>query len=381
MSNFVLAFLANVFFSAPSIFLVVVSSHFGSFDEVALLGASFAICAPVQLFFSMQHNVSILAGRLSISDSLRTRVVLVIPFLLCGVLGSLYFSSLIIFWFFLYRCAEFLYEPFLCDRIRKGAYRMACMQSFLRFLVFSSIVLVLFYQGVGLGNVLLALGAVFSLLALKSIYVAFTEGAFSSDGLYLGVAAFLSSFIVNIPRYYVTEADPSFAAFYSSMLTLVLGGGLLYGAFNNYAFPKFSVSGKSGAFKFLNVSMGVFVVGLLLSFLLFSSDVISSLFLQLFLGEKYLQYSGLVIGFAVFYFVLYFHAALNFLFVYFGLGRLYMGSLMVYGISMIAYVYIRLNVLLDDFSSLIWIVAGFGVSYALISYVFLMSKFVRGCEK
>lgn len=258
---------------------------------------------------------------------------------------------------------------------------MACMQSMLRFLVFASIVLVMSYERTGLENVLLVLGVVFSFFSLKSIYVAFTEGVFSGSGFYLGVAAFLSSFIVNIPRYYVMEADPSFAAFYSSMLTLVLGGGLLYGAFNNYVFPKFSASGKGGALKFLNISMGIFVVGLLLSFSLFSSDVIASLFLHLFLGEKYLQYTELVIGFAAFYFVLYFHAALNFLFVYFGLGRLYMGSLIVYGISMIAYVYIRLNVLSDDFNSLIWIVTGFGVFYALISYVYLMAKFVRGCEK
>lgn len=378
MINFIFAFFANVFFSAPSVFLVVACSHLGSFDEAALLGASFSICAPVQLFFSMQHNVSILSGRLSLRDSLRTRFLLIIPFLLFGFFGALFFSSQIVFWFFLYRCAEFLYEPFICDGIRKGSYRKVFVSTLLRFILFSSIVMLLLYVGAGLNTVLLVAGVVFSLLAFKFISVAFDGGESSFEGFFLGAAAFFSSVVVNIPRYFVSSADPSFAAFYSSMLTLVLGGGLLYGAFNNYFFPKFCASGKSGVLTFLNISAGVFLAGLLLSYLLFSGVVIPKLFLTVFLGDKYLLYSDFVIGFALFYFVMYFHASLNFLFVYLGLARVYMTSLIFYGLCMAGFMFVRIRLFSDDFSHLIWVVFGFGFFYGIVCYFFLMVKFLRG---
>ncbi|AZD56207.1 hypothetical protein ACLBNB_22775 [Pseudomonas chlororaphis subsp. aurantiaca] len=381
MINFILVFFTNVLFSAPSIFLVVVCSHLGSFDEVALLGVSFAICAPVQLFFSMQHNVSILSGQLILKDSLRTRVLLIIPFLLFGFFGALFFSSQIVFWFFLYRCAEFLYEPLLCEGIRQGSYRKVFVSTLFRFVLFSSIVFFLLYLGNSLSMVLLVLGVVFSLLAFKSISLAFDGGESTFEGFFLGAAAFFSSLIVNVPRYFVSSADPSFAAFYSSMLTLVLGGGLLYGAFNNYFFPKFCASGKSGALRFLNVSIGVFLAGLLSSYLLFSGAFISNLFLGVFLGDKYLLYSELVVGFVLFYFVLYFHAALNFLFVYLGLARVYMTSLIVYGLCMTVFIFVRMKLFSDDFSQLIWIVFGFGVFYGAVCYIFLMIKFLKGYKE
>ena len=377
MINFIFAFLANVLFSAPSIFLVVACSHLGSFDEVALLGASFAVCAPIQLFFSMQHNVSILSGKISLRDSLRTRFVLIIPFLLFGLVGALLFSSQMVFWFFLYRCAEFLYEPFLCDGIKKGSYRKVFVSTLFRFVLFASIVLVLLYVGAGLNVVLLTVGIVFSLLALRFVSVAF-DGDASFEGFVLGGAAFFSSLIVNIPRYFVTGADPSFAAFYSSMLTLVLGGGLLYGAFNNYFFPRFCALGRNGTLIFLNVSAGIFFAGLLVSYLLFSGVVIPKLFLGIFLGDKYLLYSNFVIGFAFFYFVLYFHASLNFLFVFLGLARVYMATLIFYGLCMSSFIFVRIKLYSDDFGHLIWIVFSFGLFYGVCCYLFLMVKLLRG---
>ncbi|VVP04578.1 hypothetical protein PS838_02997 [Pseudomonas fluorescens] len=353
-------------------------SHLGSYDEVALLGASFAICAPVQLFFSMQHNVSILSGQISLRDSLRTRFALIIPFLLLGLIGSLLFSSQVVFWFFLYRCAEFLYEPYLCDGIRKGVYRKVFLSTFIRFIIFASIVLVLLYVGAGLVAVLITIGVVFSLLAFKFVSVAFDGGHASFGGFVLGAAAFCSSVIVNIPRYFVTGADPSFAAFYSSMLTLVLGGGLLYGAFNNYFFPRLCASGRSGALMFLNISAAIFVTGLLVSYLLFSGVVIPKLFLGVFLGDKYLLYSDFVIGFAFFYFVLYFHASLNFIFVFLGLAKVYMTSLIIYGLCMAGFIFFRMKLFSDGFDYLIWVVFGFGVLYGAICYSFLLVKFLTG---
>ena len=380
MINFVFVFLANVFFSAPSIFLVVASSHLGSFNDAAMLGAAFSICAPVQLFFSMQHNISILSGKLSYRDSLRTRIWLVIPFLLFGFLGALLFSSQIVFWFFLYRCAEFLYEPILCEGIRTGNYRNIFASTLFRFVLFSLIVFVLLYVGAGLSIALMVVGLVFLLLTLKFVSVAFDTGVVSWGGFVLGAAAFFSSLIVNIPRYFVVGEDASFAAFYSGMLTLVLGGGLLYGAFNNYFFPKFIASGRTGAMKFLNVSMGVFLGGSLLSYLLFSGAVIPKLFLGVFLGAKYLVYFELVIGFAFFYFVLYFHAVLNFIFVFLGLARIYMTSLIVYGVCMACFIFVVRSSSAGDFSRLIWIVVCFGLVYAVVCYLFLMFKLLRGHE-
>ncbi|MNF57868.1 hypothetical protein D3C87_710950 [compost metagenome] len=378
MINFIFVFLTNVFFSAPSIFLVVVSAHFGSFNDAALLGASFSICAPVQLFFSMQHNVSILSGQLSFRDSLRTRFLLIVPFLLFGLFGSILFSSQIIFCFFLYRCAEFLYEPILCEGIRKGSCYKIFVSTLFRFVLFATIVFGMLYAGASLDDVLLVVGVVFSLLTLRYISFAFHGGEPSFNGFTLGAAAFLSSVIVNIPRYFVVGADPSFAGFYSNMLTLVLGGGLLYGAFNNYFFPRLIASGSNGAVKFLNISAGVFVGGVLVSYLLFSGVVIPKLFLSIFLGDKYLVYFELVIGFAFFYFVMYFHAALNFLFVFLGLAKFYMASLIAYGLCMASFIIVSMKFFSGDFSRLIWVVVGFGVVYAAICYTFLMVRFLKG---
>lgn len=378
MINFVLVFFANVFFSAPSIVLVVAISHLGSFNDAALLGTAFSICAPIQLFFSMQHNVSILSGKLSYKESLSTRVWLVVPFLLFGFLGSVVFSSQIVFWFFLYRCAEFLYEPILCEGIKAGKYRAVFTTSLLRFSIFSVIVFSFLYFGATLQIALLMVGVVFSLLTLKSAYVAFNEAMPSWGGFVLGAAAFFSSLIVNIPRYFIVGADAPFAAFYSSMLTLVLGGGLLYGAFNNYFFPKFVASGQIGVVRFLNVSLLVFLGGLLLSYGLFSGTVFSRLFLATFLGDKYLGYFQFVLGFACFYFVMYFHASLNFIFVFLGLSKTYMVSLIVYGVCMSAFIFFGLKYFKAEYSHLIWMVVFFGVTYAGACYFFLRFKLVRG---
>ncbi|MHC8315360.1 hypothetical protein [Pseudomonas sp. LB3P31] len=374
MINFIYAFLTNVFFSAPSIFLVMVTSHFGSYSDAALLGVSFSICAPVQLFFSMQHNVSILSGQLNFRDSLRTRFLLIIPFLLLGLVGSFYFSTQIIFCFFLYRCAEFIYEPILCEGLRKGSYNDVFKQTLFRFVLFSSIIFSILYAGMALNVALFIVSVVFAILTLKYVSVAFTGSVASFSGYALGAAAFLSSVIVNIPRYFVATADPSFAAFYSNMLTLVLGGGLLYGAFNNYFFPRLIASGCKGAVRFLNLSAAMFAVGVLVSWLMFSGAVVPKLFLNVFLGEKYLIYYELVIGFAFFYFVMYFHAVLNFLFVYLGLAKTYMASLTVYGICMTSFIFAANKFHFFDFSGLVWIVVGFGVFYAVICYVFLIVR-------
>lgn len=374
MINFVYALLTNVFFSAPSIFLVMVTSHFGSYSDAALLGVSFSICAPIQLFFSMQHNVSILSGQLDFRDSMRTRFLLVTPFLLFGLVGSVYFSSQIVFCFFLYRCAEFIYEPVLCEGLRKGSYNQIFRQTLLRFLLFSSIVFGMLYSGMSLSVALLIVGVVFAILTLRYVSLAFNGSVLSFSGYALGAAAFLSSVIVNIPRYFVVAADPSFAAFYSNMLTLVLGGGLLYGAFNNYFFPRLIASGSNGAVKFLNLSAAVFAAGVLASWLMFSGVVIPELFLKIFLGDKYLIYSKLVIGFAFFYCVMYFHAVLNYLFVFLGLAKTYMTSLVVYGLCMASFIFVVIKFCSGDFDKIIWVVVGFGVFYAVICYVFLIAR-------
>ncbi|MBF4555104.1 hypothetical protein H7698_03405 [Pseudomonas sp. p50] len=378
MINFILVFFANVFFSAPSIILVVATSHLGGFNDAAMLGAAFSICAPIQLFFSMQHNVSILSGKLSFKESLSTRVRLVVPFLLFGLLGSIVFSSQIVFWFFLYRCAEFLYEPVLCEGIRAGKYRSVFIASLLRCALFSVIVFSSLYFGADLHVALLIVGVVFSLLTLKFAYIAFNEAVPSWGGFVLGAAAFFSSVIVNIPRYFVVGADAPFAGFYSSMLTLVLGGGLLYGAFNNYFFPRFIASGNIGVMKFLNMSLVVFLGGMLLSYGLFSGTVFSKLFLATFLGDKYLVYFQFVMGFACFYFVMYFHAALNFIFVFLCLSKTYMVSLIAYGVCMAVFIFFGLEYYKAEYSHLIWMVVCFGVIYAGACYFFLRVKLVGG---
>ncbi|MNC58415.1 hypothetical protein D3C75_1081410 [compost metagenome] len=117
---------------------------------------------------------------------------------------------------------------------------------------------------------------------------------------------------------------------------------------------------------------------MLVSYLLFSGVVIPKLFLSIFLGDKYLVYFELVIGFAFFYFVMYFHAALNFLFVFLGLAKFYMASLIAYGLCMASFIIVSMKFFSGDFSRLIWVVVGFGVVYAAICYTFLMVRFLKG---
>ena len=81
MNKILLSLLSNILFSAPPVLLVLVYARVGSFEDSAVLGLALAVCAPLQLFFSMQHGLSILSGRMSLQSALSMRVLLLAPLL------------------------------------------------------------------------------------------------------------------------------------------------------------------------------------------------------------------------------------------------------------------------------------------------------------
>jgi len=368
-------FIANVFFSLPSLFLVVAYSHFGSLNDSAVLGISFAICAPVQLFFSMQHGVSILAGKLDYRFSFLTRLSMVAPFLIVGCIFSVYFSTAVVLLFFLARVTDYLYEPFLYEKFRGDTSFGVAVETGGRFLGILLIVSLSVYYDFGLlwSLVGISIFSAFFVLARLPGAIPWGEKKWGVGvGLYTGLVPLVSSVLVNIPRYFLFGKEDALIAFYSNMLTLVLGGSLVYGAFNNFYLSKCMAQGGGGGVKFLDGTVCVFFMGLLASLgFYFFEGVMSLEFVRLFLGSKYIGYYDLVFGFAVFYFILYLHSALNCIFVCMGLERIYFSILILYFLSLL---FGCLFLFGGNVGSLVWGVNFIGFVFGALCFVFLRAK-------
>lgn len=350
--------------------LVVMASHMGKPSSVVELGLAISVCAPAQLLLSMQNNVSIISGKLSLVDAMRTRINLLPVFLLIGLFGALFFSSILFLCFFLYRGSEFLYEVEMVECFRVGDYLDALYRTLQRaifFLALSTSVLMLH------GSLELSIAvagipmAIFTMARCLRKYAGRGVVVFNFA---LGGAAFIASLIVNLPRYYVVAADSLYAAFYSNMMTIILGGGVLYGALNNYMFARLCVQGKRGVQRFMNYSLLLFFFGIFLSFFILESTSIQSWIVSLFLGYKYIELSGGVMGFALLYLVLYFHSVLNYVFVYLDDAPIYLGSLGVYGVLMALLIYHNLSSALLG-QKLVWFVCAVGVLYGIVCYFYL----------
>lgn len=375
MSKLLYIFFANVFFSSPSFFLVIIYSHFGSLGDSALLGISFAVCAPVQLFFSMQHGISILGNKLDYKLAFLTRLSMVAPFIIIGCAFSVYFSSIIVLFFFLARLADFLYEPFLYERFRAGPTLGMTVEVGVRFVGIALIVYLSVHLGLGLTWCLLGIffySIFFVAFGLSKVSRWENKKWVSGMGLYSGVVPLIASVLVNLPRYFLFAEEEVVIAFYSNMLTLVMGGSLVYVAFNNFFFSRNAARGEVGVVRFLDGTASLFLMGLLLSsFFYFFEGFLSLAFVSFFLGEKYIDYHGLVFGFAVTYFIFYFHSAVNCVFVFMGLERIYLLFLLVYFSSLFIGFLFFFN---GDIGVLVWMVNAIGLAFGLLFFVFLRLK-------
>lgn len=329
MLSFFLVLLSNILFAASSILLTLAYAHMGGFEEAASLGVAFAVCSPLQLFFSMQHGVSIISGKTSWEDALSIRLVLLIPFLFLSAIVSWLIDEPLVFVFSLFRVGDFLYEPFFYFLI-KNAYSLWLFFEVLgRFILLVFAWCVLFYYGFDIFEIVFTLAILnFSFVSLRYGLVKRGRGLnfrwTGEHNYFLGVSALLVSVSVNVPRYVLPASEAGDLAAYSNMLTLCVGGTLFFGSLNNVLFAKNSKEGWNGVFDFLNISLALSMLGFFISFFfVFFDGLLSEMFILLFFGDGYIAYSGLVFGFSVFYFILYLQNSLNYAYVYAGFHKLF----------------------------------------------------------
>jgi O-antigen/teichoic acid export membrane protein len=375
MNKILLSLLSNILFSAPPVLLVLVYARAGSFEDSAALGMALAVCAPLQLFFSMQHGLSILSGRMSLQSALSMRVLLLAPLLFLSAAAAWILKEPIIIVFALYRVGDFLYEPFFFDLIRQARMGIVFTQSSTRFLLqfmcgwlglyFSADILVVV-------SLLAFVNVLYSILKINRcrglLSLGFSREYFS--GFFLGAGALIAAVCINLPRYFLSSGKVEDLAVYSNILTIVMGGTLLFGAVNSVVFARASSLGLKGVAAFLNRSMFVTFLGVAasLSFVAFDS-ALSKLFINVFLGSKYSAYYSLIVGFSVFYFILYMQNSLNLVYLYFGHEKDFMIGSAVLLTMLLVTSYWTKEALPIELDLMIWLVN-------LLYFLFCFSMFI-----
>lgn len=216
------------------------------------------------------------------------------------------------------RAGDVYYEPLFYHRIQERLYLKAFLESFVRFVVFvlaiSTILLIdndniLFdLSFIAFSNLVITFYAIFrnapSGLSCKNI-------GFFKD-ISFGVSACIASVVINIPRYTLSSADKLDLAFYSNILTCVLGGGLFYITLGNMLFAQFTKIGRRGLCKFLSVVLVITVFGVVFSFLILECfSKISELIIKILIGVKYVGYSPCLPYFSAFFFALFLQHCVN----------------------------------------------------------------------
>jgi len=380
MNKILLSLLSNILFSAPPVLLVLVYARAGSFEDSAALGLALAVCAPLQLFFSMQHGLSILSGRMSIQSALSMRVLLLAPLLLLSAAAAWVLKEPIVIVFALYRVGDFLYEPFFFDLIRQARMGIVFTQSSIRFLLqficgwlglyFSADILVVISL-LALINLLYSISKINRCWGLLSL--GFSRQYFS--GFFLGAGALIAAVCINLPRYFLSSGKVEDLAVYSNILTLVMGGTLLFGAVNSVVFARASSLGLKGVVVFLNRSMIVTFLGVAASFLFVAFDgVLSKLFIDVFLGSKYSAYYSLIVGFSVFYFILYMQNSLNLVYLYFGREKDFMIGSAVLLVVLLVTAYWSTVALSLELELMVWLVNLLYCVFCFLMFVIVKCK-------
>lgn len=308
--------------SAPSILLVLFYSHFGTIEDSARLGLAYAAVAPVQLLLSMQHSSLILANSKSWDDCLKVRIrASWIGIIILGVF-AIYTKELSIIAVALFRAGDFFYEPLFYSRVKNGLFKIAFSEAFIRFVFFVGTLSAIFSEDVRDLSFSIFILALFNCIITIAIFIVNTDlklwpinGGALSDVI-LGVGAFIASISVNIPRYVLVGAEPLDLAFYSNMLTCLLGGSLIYTTLSNMLFSEMADAGIYGLRRYLGFSVLIAFFGAAMSLSLFVfSDKILLFLTKMVLGEKYVLYSHLVPYFLVFFFLLFLQHTVNSIYV------------------------------------------------------------------
>lgn len=318
--------ISNIFVNVPTVLLVLMYAHFGTFANSASLGIALAYAAPVYLFFSMQHGVAILGGNVTWGDATALRVKLAPLYLASAVAISLVYKEWLILLVVLYRFGDLLYEPVFCERVRVGDSRRMLLGSGVRLLVFIIGLLLGFAFSLELAHVLAILAGLNIAMALWSAgsqwHASFWRTTPNWGGLLMGAGACLAGLSVNVPRYFLVGAPASDLAAYSNILTVVMAGTLLFVSFNNIFFARAARIGRHGVVSFFVRSSLLGLLASPLAWLLVVNDfMVAKVLIGLGLGTRYQPYANLLPLFWVFYCMLSLQNVANCVLIYLGGSR------------------------------------------------------------
>ncbi|MFM0647598.1 hypothetical protein PQR14_25055 [Paraburkholderia bryophila] len=318
---------SNVFINVPTVLLVLMYSHLGTFQDSARLGTALAYAAPLYLLFSMQHGVAILAGRRAWGEATALRVKLAPLYLLIAVVVSVVYKEYLILVVGLYRLGDLLYEPYFSEKIRTMDYRGLFASSGGRLLVFLLSLLAVYLLKLELMQAVMLLAFANIAITIWSCGFSWTAGirnaiATRTDFL-MGGGACLASLSVNVPRYFLGRADTGDLAAYSNLLTIVMAATLVFVSFNNLYFAKCARAGETGVFHFFTRSLGFGAIAAAMLWIFVVHDFeVAKILVGIALGKRYVAYAGLVYLFWLFYWLLYLQNVANCVLIYVGAGRI-----------------------------------------------------------
>ena len=266
----------------------------------------------------MQHPSLILANTKHWEECLQSRIKLSwIGIILLGIVAT-YTNEPSILAVAFFRAGDLFYEPLFYERIRKELFKKAFIETLARFAFFLftlSAVFIFEFRSTFLAVITLAFAnAAITTAALAFNFKPTVDPTHSSPftDLPLGLSAFIASIAVNIPRYVLADAEPLDLAFYSNILTCILGGSLIYTTLSNMLFAKMVSAGNYGLKRFLRISVFLTFLGTTVSFLLFNYyEQLSLELTAILLGKNYIIYSHLAAYFSIFFFLLFLQHAVN----------------------------------------------------------------------
>jgi O-antigen/teichoic acid export membrane protein len=366
---------SNVFINVPTVLLVLMYSHLGTFQDSARLGTALAYVAPLFLLFSMQHGVAILAGKRMWTESTSLRAKLAPFYLVIALCISAIYNEYLILLVGLYRLGDLLYEPYFSEKIRATDYRGLFASSGSRLLVFLIGMCAIYLLKLDLMRAMM-------LLAVLNLIVTFGSCGFSwlrnswkarlaRADLLMGGGACLASLSVNVPRYFLGGAGAGDLAAYSNLLTIVMAATLVFVSFNNMYFARCARAGEEGVWRFFaRSSVAGIVAASLLWVLVIHDFVVAKTLVRLALGERYLSYAGLVYLFWLFYWLLYLQNVANCVLIYAGAGRVILSSnVLLLVLLACGFVAIRSNIsalsaaIIVNVSTAIFLMVAFSLTY------------------
>ena len=266
----------------------------------------------------MQHPPLILSNKKHWYDCLISRVRFSWPSLIIVFFLTIYTKEFCILALAFIRVSDVFYEPLFYHRVQERLYSKAFFESLIRFVVFILAVYAVLLTGyknilfdlifIALSNLIITLFILFrnvpSVVSEQNIKI--------FHDISLGVSACVASVVINIPRYTLSFADKLDLAFYSNILTCVLGGSLFYITLGNMLFAQYSKTGPRGFCKFLCIVVVISLIGIVLSLETFKYfDRFNELLIKILIGIKYVGYSQCLPYFSAFFFALFLQHSVN----------------------------------------------------------------------